>query len=172
MIRWYGRKDLGTGILLNQTDGGDGTRNLSTISCDKIRKSRYRALSEGRGQHTWKGQKLKDILTEDEYNLRMKQSMKGAIGDKRKDNWTGKFHTELSKEINRLKHIPVFLVLNKFIVIGSQQMHKVFHNNGISTHHKCKDKSWKLKYYELCKKWDLTNNNFNLDPLWIIIKEN
>jgi hypothetical protein len=50
LIKWYGRKDKGTGILRNMTDGGDGA--IGVIRTEKHKQSISKAI-KGRNQ-TWR----------------------------------------------------------------------------------------------------------------------
>ena len=59
MIRWYGRKDNGTGILRNMADGGDGTSNPSAAARAKMRNAKLGHLPGNKGKKDSEETKIK-----------------------------------------------------------------------------------------------------------------
>jgi hypothetical protein len=81
-IKIYGRRDLGTGTLVNLTDGGEGLSNY--IRSEEL-KLKYSQINIGRIPYN-KGKKLSD-----EHKLKLSLAKKG------KTPWLGKKHTEEAK---------------------------------------------------------------------------
>jgi hypothetical protein len=93
MIAIFGRKDLGTGILHNRTDGGDGSSGVLQTEETKLKRSN--AL-KGRPRP----EEVKNKIGEKNKGRTQSQEARNKIGDTHKGNtyWAGRKHTEESKQ--------------------------------------------------------------------------
>lgn len=124
IIRWWGRQDLGTGILHNRTDGGDGISNPSKETREKIgRANTGRKWTEKQRQMLSEMRKGKKKPNQSKRMLGKNNPMFGKKREKTKGSTGMKWYNNGKDTIFYNDCPPGFVLgnLNRKRLVGSKQ---------------------------------------------------